>query len=237
MDAGEGRSGVRTKPEELEGLLKALGNANRIRLLQALQTPKGYADLDLPPTREDAHGRQDRAITRQALRRHLQELVDIGVVQQRPPGPDGQNLFLVDHARIYGVVEQLRELATVRPAAELSTPTIGLTGKVLPRGAEGPRLVLVRGVHEGKPFPLDGAKREWSIGRDRASEVCLDYDPFVSASHARIEQARGGFALMDLPINKNGTELNWQTLPKGGRAKLLPGDVIGVGTTLLVFRE
>lgn len=105
--------------------------------------------------------------------------------------------------------------------------------------ASGPHLVLARGVQEGRSFPLArrGEDEAWSIGRQRHQPVCLDYDPYISSEHARILSKEGKFFLMDLPNNKNGTLLNWQKMVRGGIAPLKSGDVIGVGMSLLVFRE
>jgi pSer/pThr/pTyr-binding forkhead associated (FHA) protein len=90
-------------------------------------------------------------------------------------------------------------------------------------------------------FPLDartrGDQRGWVIGRRRSLAVGLDYDPFVSQEHAEVLPVQGGFEVRDLETNKNGTSLNWEPLARGGSRLLEQGDVIGVGRTLLLFRE
>lgn len=65
--------------------------------------------------------------------------------------------------------------------------------------------------------------------------VCLDYDPYVSLENAAVARAGDGFDVSDLPQSKNGTAVNWEVLPKGGRRELRPGDLIGVGRSLLLF--
>lgn len=221
---------------ELERFLKALANVNRLRLLEALQTPQAYADLELPPSRADDAGDPERAISRQAMRRHIEELMGIGVVLPVSGGRGGAMRFTVDRARLYGIVEQLRQLATVEPEWAVAAGTVNLAAPELQKTAVGPHLVLVRGVQEGRTFPLEQPREEWLLGRNRASALCLDYDPYISSAHARILRRDGGFVLADLPGNKNGTYLNWRRLERGGFAVLRAGDVVGVGTSLLVFR-
>lgn len=221
---------------ELERFLKALANVNRLRLLEELQTPQGYGDLDLPPSRIDEQGDPGRAITRQALRRHVEELMGIGVVIPVSSSRGGAMRFTVDRARLYGIVEQLRKLATVEPEMAVPHGTVDLSAPPRADPAPGPHVVLVRGVHEGRTFPLERGREEWLVGRSRATPICLDYDPYISGTHARILRKDDGFVLADLPGNKNGTYLNWTKLERGGFAPLKSGDILGLGTSLLVFR-
>lgn len=216
-------------------MLKALANVNRLRLLQALQEPKAYADLNLPPSREDAWGSGARAISRQAIRPHLKALMDIGVVTSAPDA-GGVTRYLVDHAKLFGVVEHLRRVADVHPTVELHAPTADLVGRAAAPDVVGPQLALVRGVGEGRAFALRGATA-WTIGRSRSAAICLDYDPYVSAEHARVLVRDGRFILKDLPSNRNGTMLTWRPLAAGKAAPLKSGDVVGVGMSLLVMRE
>lgn len=223
---------------ELEPLLKVLANFNRLRLLEELQTPKRYAELDLQPSRDDQWGSDARPISRQAVRGHLEALMDIGVVNEiREPG--GPPAYVVNHSRLFALVEQLRQIATVRPSLEAGGETIDLPHRSSPSGPTGPHLLLARGVEEGRGFPLAATRGEggWTIGRRRGVAVCLDYDPFVSSEHARVVAKDGRFVLTDIPGNRNGTWLNYRRLARGAAAPLSPGDVIGAGKSLLVFRD
>lgn len=220
---------------DVEQVLKVLSNPNRLQLLRTLQSPKGFADLELAPSRNDGWGSEERAISRQAVRRHVQELMELGVVVEVPGSGDTVTRFLVNHARLFGVVEQLRQIATVRPALDLAHETIGLGGRAGVSVPDGPHLALVRGVQEGRAFPLaEGGT--WTIGRARACAICLDYDPYVSSEHAQVVRKDEGYFLVDLAANKNGTFLNWAPLARGGVAPIRAGDVVGLGMSLLVFR-
>ena len=95
----------------------------------------------------------------------------------------------------------------------------------------------MHGVYEGKAFALDRASAQdgrWVIGRKRGLAVALDYDPFVSTENAATTHQGGRYAVTDLG-SKNGTSVNWTPLPSGGSRVLKPGEVIGVGRSLLSF--
>lgn len=223
--------------DRLETMLKALASGNRLHLLLALQQPKRVTDLTLQPTRGGtAWGKEDRPISRQAVRGQIKALEDIGVVTPLEGGEEQR--FVVNHAKLFEVTEQLRELATVRPEVPVQQHTRELSPAGGPPRTQGAHLVLVRGVREGQAFPLvgSGGAEGWLVGRAKAAEVPLDYDPFVSSAHARILARDGRHLLADLR-SKNRTFLNWQPLAPGAVAPLEPGDVIGVGMSLLLYRR
>lgn len=224
--------------EDLERTLKALANANRIHLLIALQEPRRLGDIDLSPSRRTTWGHEGRAISKQAVRSHIDALVDLGVVETRGK-PPAELRFVVNHARLFEVTERLRELATVKATVPVQDHTMARDATGAAAAAQGPHLVLVRGVREGQVFPLGGPEPEggWLIGRRRDVAVSLDFDPYVSAAHARIVRREGRHFVADLLENRNGTLLNWQAMARGGIAPLKAGDLIGVGMSLLLYRE
>lgn len=224
---------------DIEQALKALANVNRLQLLFELQEPKGYADIDLSPSRDDAWGSGERSISRQAIRGHMEPLLDLGLVKEAPRSGKRGKAFIVDHGELFTLTEQLRQIATVQPKVEVDDGTMNLETPARAPDVDGPHLVLVRGVEEGRSFPLVDADPgdRWSIGRTRDAEIALDYDPYVSGDHAHVVRKEDGFFLVDHPDNKNGTFLNWARMTEGGVAPLSPGDVIGVGMSLLVFRR
>ena len=222
---------------ELERVLKTLANANRLELLIELQEPKRVVELTLSPSRADGAGSEERAISRQAVKNHVAALVEIGVVEQTEEGYANAR-FVVNHARLFEVTERLRQIATVKPTRPVAMETRDLDDqKPRPRPA-GAHFVLVRGVREGQAYPLEspGPSDGWLIGRRPEAQVRLDYDPFVSGSHARVIAREGRHFLVDLPGARNPTRLNWEEMLRGGVALLEPGDVVGVGLSLLVYR-
>lgn len=223
---------------ELEEAFQALSNINRLKLLVQLQSPKGYSEIELTPSRSGASGDEDRPISRQAVRTHVDELLDLGVVAETET-PGRKREFVVDRTQLYAIVERMRELATVEPTVDAGGATKEMTQPASAPKPTGPHLALVRGVREGQTFPLeDAAPHDPAvIGRDADSDIALNYDAFVSSQHANVIESDEGFLVQDLEQNKNGTFLNWAKIEPGGVAPLSAGDVIGVGRSLLVFRE
>ena len=66
-----------------------------------------------------------------------------------------------------------------------------------------------------------------TIGREAHNTVTID-DQRVSRSHARVEPAGAGWAVVDVG-SANGTRVNSQRLEPGRSQTLAAGDVIGVG--------
>ena len=209
---------------ELEQVLKALGNATRLRLLLGLQRPQRLNEIRLET--------DGRPMSRQAVKKHLAALEDVGMVVQLDDGS-----YVVRHARMYEMVERMRGLATLRSAVALDDATRMLDDDPLPPRPRAPHLVTIRGVAEGQTFVLDAPDDDggWTLGR--SGSIGLDHDQFISGRHARILVRDDEHYLLDLATNRNGTTLNWRPMEKGGLALLQPGDIIGLGMTRLVFRS
>lgn len=221
---------------DTERLLKTLGNVNRLRLLEMLQSPRAYAELTLPPSRGPAAGSLTRVISRQALHQHLRALTKLGLVEKvsTPGRPEPQ--YVVNRPRLYAELERLRRLERVRPDVEIPHPVRDVSLPFKVDAAPGPHLVLMRGADEGRVFPLRRASDPLVVGRARTAGVCLDYDPGVSALHARVVQGTGKAEILDL-ASQNGTWVNWRRLPPDAPRHLVHGDVIGVGTSFLLYRD
>ncbi|MCA1813492.1 MAG: helix-turn-helix domain-containing protein [Halobacteriales archaeon] len=226
----------------LAGYLEALANPTRLELLHILREPRLVSDIEL---RGRARGgfRAERPISSQAVRKHLARLESAGMVraQRARAGGGGAERHVVDHRMLFAIGEELRRVTRLRPTVSLPAEAT-MTGRT-PRGAArnaGARLIMVYGPHLGTTYALERKAMEegrgWVIGRRAGLPVCLDHDPFVSMEHAEV-LPRAGFELLDLRSNKNGTELNWEQLPRGGSASLRNGDVVGLGRTLLLFRS
>lgn len=229
--------------ERLESYLQALAYRSRLELLHMLRQPRLLQDIRLSPRQLRPGENPERAAARQTIRAHLEKLEEIGVVSAREARGEGQRgkEYVVNTQRVYQVLEELRKVAAITSADSLPRLDTVDLGAAKPAPMEaGPKLMLVHGLVEGKVFPLrrgdlrDG--RGWVIGRKAGLQVSLDYDPFVSVENAEVLAQPEGHVLIDLRSSKNGTFLNWRRLDKDERARLTPGDVIGVGRSLLVFR-
>ncbi len=230
------------REEALAALLESLANPTRLALLRQLRQPRILSEIRLRAEQPREGLNPERAMARQAVRRHLDYLLDAGFVRKRS-GWRGElevEEYIVNHQRLFAVLEDLRGLGQLRPVdLTWNEQTVSLTGLDEQSLPDGPQLILVRGLGEGLSYALrvDGrAAGEWIIGRQRGLAIPLDYDPFVSGEHARVVLDDKGFFVEDLPTSRNGTFLNWQPLPRGGRAALAHGDMIGVGRSLLLFR-
>ena len=91
-----------------------------------------------------------------------------------------------------------------------------------------PRLIVIRGVDEGKQFELSGSTI--SVGRHSANAVSL-HDTQVSRRHLELRAGTHGYDLFDLGSG-NGTLLNGQPVRT---APLRSGDTISLGQTMLMF--
>lgn len=230
--------------EALEGDLRALSFVNRLELLAKLQEPRTVDELKLTPRVQQRGASPDRTLTRQAVRHHLDKLVEAGLVHASTVhGDDGRprRAYVVNDARVYQVAESLRELSSLggqAPVESYSTQDL----RDLPRNTwpEGPKLVLVHGAPQAEVFPLRQgrlrAPRGWIIGRSPEAHVRLAYDPYVSSENSEIVPENGSFRLLDLRSSKNGTVLNGERMEVGGEERLEHGDIVRVGSSVLVFR-
>lgn len=232
-------------PKNLAHALEILANENRLEILGQLRIPRTVTEIELRPPSARAGENPDRAISRQAVRVHLQKLAELGLVVSRRSrrGLVVADEFTVNRARLYALMEEIRELTVVPANQGEFLPQETLVGAPSEAPARGhvPRLVIAKGIPEGRAFALtaaaaEGASRGWVIGRKVGLAVTLDYDAFVSSQNSEITLEGGGYRLHDLRSNRNGTYLNWRKLDKGATVPLAHGDVISVGRSVLVFR-
>jgi pSer/pThr/pTyr-binding forkhead associated (FHA) protein len=82
--------------------------------------------------------------------------------------------------------------------------------------------------------PLEGLDR-LTIGRFPDNDLVIDWDAEVSRAHARLEQAGGGWALVDDGLSRNGSFVNGERVR--GRRRLHDGDTLRLGDSSLLFRS
>jgi two-component system, cell cycle response regulator len=99
-----------------------------------------------------------------------------------------------------------------------------------PPSAGPPCLVIISGDDIGRRYEL--GTQEVSIGRADTCTICVNTDQ-VSRKHATVQCILGKYYLVDMR-STNGTFVNEQ---KVERAKLLDGDQIRVGKTVLKYTE
>lgn len=228
--------------DTLADVLTGIAYPMRLELLEMLRFPKFLSEIHLQPRRSWGGETPERPAARQTVQAHLDKLEDAGLVRVEavPDGARTINRYSVDHTRLYALVEDLRRVSALQPGNALADDATGtLAGGRAPPTVTGPRLVLVHGLYEGKTFPLTPAtatEGRWTIGRRRGIAASLDYDPFVSLDNAIVtREGEDAFRVADVDGSKNGTLVNWALLRRGEARLLRPGDVVGVGRSLLTF--
>ena len=224
--------------ERLEDYFRALSYATRLELLHLLRFPRAIADIRIAPRQVRAGENAERPVARQTVQAHLDQLVEIGVVvAQEPATPRAPREYVVNHQRLYQILEEFRAVGTM---LSVGAPAFDDATADLERREEGalppgPKLVLAHGLREGKSFLLRREASRWIIGRRLGVDVCLEYDPYVSLENAEVARQDGALLLRDLHSSKNGTWLNWRRLAEGEQRAIRPGDIVGVGRSLLVY--
>jgi diguanylate cyclase (GGDEF)-like protein len=99
-----------------------------------------------------------------------------------------------------------------------------------PAASGPPCLVIISGDDIGRRFEL--STQEVSIGRADNCTICVNTDQ-VSRRHATVQHILGRYYVVDMR-STNGTFVNEQ---KVDRAKLLDGDQIRVGKTVIKYTE
>jgi DNA-binding transcriptional ArsR family regulator len=226
-------------PLRLASFLKVLANPARLEILRRLHVPRTLQEILVSPHRAEQGSRPTRPMSQVAVRKHLLQLVEIGVVQGVRAPRLGRPLaqYQLSRPQLFALSEEFLAMVRLEGADALDGTLLGPPGRAQGR-PPGPHLALVRGMQEGRCFPLGEVEgRVWRIGRAPGSEVCLEYDGYLSQANSRIAFRGGRFVLEDVAGNRNGTRLNWDALPRGGERELEPGDVVGVGRSLLLFRQ
>lgn len=229
--------------ERLSEYFRVLSLPNRLQLLRKLRAPSTVSDIQLSPSRSDPRRNPDRSLSRATVKEHLERLQELGLVDAGETKRNGQRVaeYVVNQARLFLFTEEVKELSLLRPhPGEASRRTRGDAGPDEPPErsppVEGPVLTLVSGPLQGKTFPLR-EEGPWRIGRDERLAIPLRFDPFVSGVNAEVREEGSSFTVRDLPGSRNGTAVNWRRLDPDAPEQLAGGDVIGVGRSLLVFRE
>lgn len=127
----------------------------------------------------------------------------------------GQSTLIADKARFYNNMPDLKAQGTLTRLDAVLRPTAVLVLKI--------------GTKDGIKFPL--GKRGIIIGRRRTSDIRIE-DTNVSRIHASIECVGDEYFLTDLG-STNGTYVNGARINK---KKLITGDVVRIGTTILEFK-
>jgi len=218
----------------LAAMMAALAYPVRLEMLQALRTPHTLRDLRVIPMRGEGGGSTTSA-ARQTVTRHLRKLIDARLVRVDRTG-EGQR-YVLDSQRLWAFTQEVLRLAVLHagaPGGHNATGTVQGPHHTRHDAVQGPHVVLVHGVREGRRYPLDG-EGPWSVGRRPGAHVPLDYDPFASLDHAVL--AHDDQWTIEDAGSKNGTGVNWLMAAPHEPVPLQAGDILIVGRSLLCFRD
>lgn len=211
--------------ERLAALLSSLANPVRLRLVQRLQRPAFIPDLA-----------REFSLTRQALKKHLDALVDAGIVSAsaRRRGVLPASLYVADPTGFFALREMVADLGLSPTSAWEPRPTmlVGQAGHGM--AGRGTGLLMVHGDRPGRWFPLAGGTL-WTLGREAKAEVALPYDGYASQRHAALRRTQDAWEVTDLH-STNGTAVNFVPLRRGASLPVGHGDVLTVGRTHLALR-
>lgn len=238
--------------ERLATVLSALGNRQRLDILRQLTTPRNVGEIDA--YREETEDGETRQVpmTRQAILSHIDKLEDVGLVETRVAKGEGSHTkeYFTREDHLFMVLEEVRTLGNLAmDSASEGVPDRTLVQRTEPETPEPAdalaQLILIRGIREGRVFPLHSKSdpMQWYIGRERQVgeekvEVPLEYDLFISRKHAVLTYEDDGTFLLRDAESLNGTVVNWNHEVRGGEeVEIEHGDVIGVGRSLLLFRN
>ncbi len=225
---------------------RAMSVPTRVQLLAQLQVPKTAAELEMLPFRKHRDLREDRALSTPAVERHLEALREAGLVRSRLAQREGREVreYLVNPGELADLADEVRRLTLLRPAPGAAagwSRTHATAQESSGRGGQvelppGPAFVLAGGPLEGVAFPLTGSG-PWTVGRSDQCALRIPLDPYVSGENTIVTQDEGAYWVRDLAASSNGTMHNWRLLDRGEVVRLRSGDTVGIGRTLMLFRD
>lgn len=220
-----------SKPTDFEALaesLDPLGNPTRLELLHYLTEPHYLEEIA-----------SFLSMSRQAAEKHVEKLHEIGAVEkqagERETGPVRE--YVVDPQRLFDLSQEFSKLGDLERQDDQEALARTLQGREGSGSVpQHPSLVVVHGIEKGSGYPLAPPDESWTIGRDEERDIPLGYDPYVSNQHAEVRRDGDTYRVVDA-FSTNGTLVNWEELEPGEERRLEPGDIIGVGKSLLVYQE
>jgi FHA domain len=87
--------------------------------------------------------------------------------------------------------------------------------------------------HRQEIVALASDCERFTIGRDRANDIALWWDPEISRAHAELERVAGEWVVADDGLSRNGTFVNGRLVQ--GRRRLENGDGVRLGVTVLLY--
>jgi pSer/pThr/pTyr-binding forkhead associated (FHA) protein len=99
----------------------------------------------------------------------------------------------------------------------------------------GHPFLVYRKPDGGQVIATLSAGQTTTIGRDPECEISLAWDEGVSRLHAELTTIGTEWVIVDDGLSRNGTFANGERV--AGRRRLVDGDQVEIGATMLIFRE
>jgi len=135
-----------TRFGDLATRLEALASPTRLELLHALRTPQTLGEIRVGASLSREGERPERALARQSVSHHLEQLAAQGLVQVVPAERGRGEAYVLSPQGLFALLDELRGLAKLRPLlpppgedatleqpAERTAPRFPCTGRA--RGA------------------------------------------------------------------------------------------------------
>jgi hypothetical protein len=122
-----------------------------------------------------------------------------------------------------------------RPDAPHSASPEELKARLEAERAGEPFLVYRDGDGIQHLITLDAGVERIAVGRRPEADLALTWDSEVSRLHAVLERVAGEWTVVDDGLSANGTFTGPHRI--GGRRRLVEGDVLRFGRTLVTFRD
>ena len=211
--------------ERLARSLGVLANETRLALVDRLARPAFAPELE-----------EELGLTRQALKKHLDILVEEGLVEARAArrGVFPATQYATSPQGLFGFQEDVLGLAAPPRSSARHSTRLAQRARNAEPAPRGPALLVVHGARRGEWIPLPTSAPA-TIGRDASNEIALKWDPFASARHAVLHLRGDGWRLTDLR-GKNGTWVDFEPMAPGGTMAVASGVLLGIGHSLLLLR-
>jgi pSer/pThr/pTyr-binding forkhead associated (FHA) protein len=121
------------------------------------------------------------------------------------------------------------------PLTPHSSSPVELKERVETERRGRPFLLYRDGGGHQRIIVLDDEEDKLTVGRRPSNPIGLSWDVNVSRVHAQIERVGDAWTIADDGLSRNGTFVNGERL--AGRRRLLDGDVMRFGDTLIAYVE
>src|SRR5687768_508733 len=122
-------------------VMQALSSPVRLRLLRLLRDPHALGDIRMAPQRAEGGNQPTRPMSVVNVRKHISQLMEIGVVRSRRIVRDGRAMdhYEVSRPQVFALTEELRSLGQL-PGSDILDGTMPGLPVAFQQRPDGPRM-------------------------------------------------------------------------------------------------